>query len=728
MGEGTLRRWANLLYVLKYSVVFVVILLYLPLTSLAKVPGSSLLGGLFVELPPWALFWGAAGFFAAAWALMITSGLLVDGTPLEIPAKAVAFFGLPVERGPFWVFSALGVWGCLWIGLFATKDWGWRVLALVAGFLVAYLLLHLLALPARWAEPGFRFLVDSRLGDLLSPLVDRPALGKVFGGLRNLLSVPVRLLRVRAAMATDGGHPRLAAAHFFALTCLLGLLVIFLVVGWVYFPPRGVEPHPPAVLFLYILLVLLVWTVNGLAHNLTPIHVSPLVVLLLIFLVVYLPQDVDHYYRARHTALDEPPLTPVAVVQNSRRPETLVVIASSGGGILASGWTTLGLQRMIKDRPCLADEIRLLSTVSGSSVGAAFYAQGVREQPDLVTLDPAEREELLEEIYQNSVASSLGSAAYGFAFLDFWRLFLGDALPPLERWDRGLLLENNWGRIADDLDLSMGALRPAIRDGRLPSVIFASTVMETGRRMMITPLDFAPRAIRDRAATLSELLSAEGEAADVDIWTAARMSATFPYVSPAASARFEEVDNVGDEAPPDMSSPEAVQRRYHLIDGGYFDNFGVTSALDWLQPVLEARLRGKIPVRRIFILQLTPFAAPSAPTPPTDGAFAALAGPLFGVLGTQGGIALSRNAIDLQRFIDSWNVRFREHQVDALVATAEIRPAGGMPEPLSWHLTPSQIKTQQGLWPQSPDDPGAPSVTEGWRAMKRFLADAPCSP
>jgi hypothetical protein len=721
MHEGTLQRWANLLYVLKYSVTFGLLLLYLPLTVLEKVPGFTLLGGLFLELTPWGLFWGAVGFFATGWVLMITSALLVDGADHDLPPWAPAFFGLPVERGPFLIFTLFGLWGCLWTGLSCPAGLPWRLLALTAGFLAAYVLLHLLTLPARFARPDFEILQGSWLGRRLDPLLEVRFLQRVFRGAYGALSRPVRGMHIRAALEPEGeagGPRRLAPGHYFALTSLVGMVVLFFVVGWIYFPPRGIEPAPPAVLFLYILLVLLLWTINGLAHNLAPLHISPLVALLLIFLLVYLPQDVDHHYPVRRTAPETPPLTPVTVVAEGRRPETVVVIAGAGGGILAAGWLTLGLQRMIEDRPCLAEEIRLLSTVSGSSVGAAFYARSVQEDSDLVGMDPEKRTELLGGIYNDAVKSSLGSAAYGFAFLDFWRLFLGDALPPLERWDRGLLLANNWGRTAGAETLRLSALRPAIREGRLPAVIFASTQMETGRRLMITPLDFAPRHEAERAETLSEFLSPKGGATDLDLWSAARMSATFPYVSPAASARFE---GAGEDI------PEAeIQWRYHLIDGGYFDNFGVTSALDWLQPVLEARLRGEIPTRRIFLLRINPFAVPAKPTAPSKGAFAALVGPVLGVVGTTGGVAQSRNAIDLQRFLDTWNARFQDHGIEARIGTAEIRPDGTLPEPLSWHLTPSQIEAQKALWPESPNSTKAPSVTAGWNALKDFLADAPC--
>src|SRR5690606_7920727 len=116
------------------------------------------------------------------------------------------------------------------------------------------------------------------------------------------------------------------------------------------------------------------------------------------------------------------------------------------------------------------------------------------------------------------------------------------------------------------------------------------TVMETGERLMLTGLNFPIRSsltnepqamgdVRDsayqdtaglRAPTHREYLQMEPEVG-LPLWTAARLSATFPYVTPAAR--------------PELSisgKTDAVARRrsFHLIDGGYYDNYGVAAALD----------------------------------------------------------------------------------------------------------------------------------------------------
>ena len=101
---------------------------------------------------------------------------------------------------------------------------------------------------------------------------------------------------------------------------------------------------------------------------------------------------------------------------------------------------------------------------------------------------------------------------------------------------------------------------------------------------------------------------------DVPLVTAARMSATFPYISPVARI--------------DVDSHRPA---YHLADGGYFDNSGVVSAIEWIrwhldQPASMLRQRG---VRRILILRLSIRAAKTRESHTRVGWRNATLGPLL---------------------------------------------------------------------------------------------------
>src|SRR5262249_50053748 len=101
-----------------------------------------------------------------------------------------------------------------------------------------------------------------------------------------------------------------------------------------------------------------------------------------------------------------------------------------------------------------------------------------------------------------------------------------------------------------------------------PSLIVSPMVIESGERMLISNLDLRH---------LVELHSARGEPylrsareffrvfpdaqPTFGLQTAVRLSATFPYVSPA------------------VSLPTRPPRR--LVDAGYYDNYGVNLAAAW---------------------------------------------------------------------------------------------------------------------------------------------------
>src|SRR5206468_4234525 len=111
--------------------------------------------------------------------------------------------------------------------------------------------------------------------------------------------------------------------------------------------------------------------------------------------------------------------------------------------------------------------------------------------------------------------------------------------------------------------------------GQQPAVIFNATVPETGQRYLIT--NFAAPDFSRQARKLADIDLPPEQAAvafdrsfpdhDLRVTTAARLSATFPLVTPVARPRIDD----------DRS------RVFHAADGGYYDNYGVASAIEWLR-------------------------------------------------------------------------------------------------------------------------------------------------
>ncbi len=118
------------------------------------------------------------------------------------------------------------------------------------------------------------------------------------------------------------------------------------------------------------------------------------------------------------------------------------------------------------------------------------------------------------------------------------------------------------------------------RAGAIPSLIFSPMLIEDGRRLLISNLDLpfmtiaAADALMDAstldtyghrlstsAVELRTLINSEARD-NLLVSTAVRMSASFPYVSPA------------------VRLPTEPSRR--VVDAGYYDNYGISVAASWL--------------------------------------------------------------------------------------------------------------------------------------------------
>lgn len=250
----------------------------------------------------------------------------------------------------------------------------------------------------------------------------------------------------------------------------------------------------------------------------------------------------------------------------------LLVVCTSGGGIRAGVWTAAVLAELERQMgPAFGRHLRLITGASGGMLAAALYA-GRQVVPM-----PADH-----------------SDAHALARDSLWptwqSLFFADApvavLPFYKDWDRAFALEASWVRNTraaggrSPLQATFADTLAAERRGAVASLVFSPLMVEDGRRLLVSNLD-----LRDLAAETAPTLG-EPNGADVvpherisqpaveffrlfpdahkrfALSTAARLSATFPYISPA------------------VSLPTAPARR--VVDAGFFDNYGVGLASGWL--------------------------------------------------------------------------------------------------------------------------------------------------
>jgi hypothetical protein len=156
--------------------------------------------------------------------------------------------------------------------------------------------------------------------------------------------------------------------------------------------------------------------------------------------------------------------------------------------------------------------------------------------------------------------------------------------------DRASMTEHAWARRLRGGPARLSEWTARVQAGDLPPFVFNATSVETGQRVLLGAVRIVDPAGNQPVGVMHfhDLYPDR----DIAVATAARLSATFPYVSPIARAR--RVDAAGRVA------GGAEPQSDHFADGGYNDNFGVATAVDWLRvvlPVARPRVRAVLVVR-----------------------------------------------------------------------------------------------------------------------------------
>ena len=244
------------------------------------------------------------------------------------------------------------------------------------------------------------------------------------------------------------------------------------------------------------------------------------------------------------------------------------IVAAEGGGSRAAQWTAGVLARLDAELPGFRKQLLAISSVSGSSVGASFYISWLYAHPQSTTLltPPTTIRSDLDTLTSADFLSGLAGA---FCYPDPMTSFI----PLIWRYpvfDRARWLED---RFADhyfyktgDTTLTQG-INALANEYRLtaPLLFLNSTVVETGKKAIITPLRLSSRFFYDSRDVLTEIQK------DIPLKTAMGLSSRFPVVTPAGTVYGKNPDSLS----------------YRLADGGYFENTGIQTAYQLLQLVLD---------------------------------------------------------------------------------------------------------------------------------------------
>ena len=478
------------------------------------------------------------------------------------------------------------------------------------------------------------------------------------------------------------GHLR--SGHQLAASAVGFLFVAYVVLGIVYLP-QAVRPEkqPAALFYLIFLLTVFTWLLSGTAFFLDKLRLPVFTSLLALSLFSGI-QGTDHEFAVENSA-KVTPLPPGVVVNawarkykkdTGKDPKTAIVVATAGGGIRASAWTAqvlTGLQHECGSG--FGSSLLLVSSVSGGSVGTLFVLSdfdGNRTFPAPGTS--------FDDVLFASHRSSLSAVGWGLLYPDLARTVpvFGSVVGSrvgLQTIDRGWALENAW--ISGwKTPLNMSDWRADVAEGRRPAVIFNTTASENGKRVVIASADVAS------SKAVSFMVDA---GVDIPAATAARLSASFPYVSPQSRA-----------------SDGKNSTRVHLADGGYYDNSGILSALEWITAAKE-------PLKGYRVVLLLIDATPDPEDPTRSWSWQRqLIGPLGTLLKVRSSSQNDRDALESEWVkngiggIPIESVPFTYQTTESCEGKGQksifssIQP--DQSSPLSWHLNHCQLKNVENAW------------------------------
>ncbi len=393
----------------------------------------------------------------------------------------------------------------------------------------------------------------------------------------------------------------------------------------------------PTIASILLMVIVLGWIFGGLAFFLDRYRVP---VLTFVLVAAVLPR-IFHVYdwhngfeeRYVSTIPHAPSLaslpTPAQILNNrlsvpgaANDHYPLIVVTSTGGGLHASAWTARVLRQLYlglspAERPTFTGHLLLFSTVSGGSVGLSYYLQAIHNNS---------RNPDLDRMVVAAQCSSLEAVGWGLVYNDFMHAIIPGLpliFPPSsgnEDLDQSpLLKDRTWAlrkaferNSYDDycyesaklddpdkvdphplqLDHSPGTISwndrifPSAlsRTERLtieqltvgqnfPAFTMNTTTVEGGDRFLLANYRLPGYILGHvEGAPAESFLSLFGNAQhpDLPLASASQLSATFPYVSSAVRI-------------PHPYTTDSV----HFVDGGYYDDDGTSSAMEFLRYAID---------------------------------------------------------------------------------------------------------------------------------------------
>jgi hypothetical protein len=375
-----------------------------------------------------------------------------------------------------------------------------------------------------------------------------------------------RILRVCRPVLGPGylaSNGDLLPGHTFATSVLVVYIGAYIAGYFLWHPGTAFGASGPALASALIMATLSIWLLAGLAFYFDRHRVPILLPILLTSMVLWTTSHSDYYFDLVKPTGDWSLLEDPAEIARKRQHELLTVVAVDGGGIQAAAWGARVLTGIQAKWPEFYRSARFISSVSGGSVGTMYFVGALRAEAP-----PTEQE--LDDVLTFAKRGSLNEAAWGFAYPDLWRAIV--PIPKSLRFekDRGWAMQQAWERGWNEnrgwkASPNLSEWVRGVHEGWRPATSFNAVAVENGQRFSFGT--FAPPyqwGIDTVDTTFPGF--------DVPVSTAARLSATFPYVTPIARSR----------------PGPGVPNGWHFADGGYYDNTGMDLAMRWLDHALSA--------------------------------------------------------------------------------------------------------------------------------------------
>jgi hypothetical protein len=673
--------WITYFYLMRVPILIGITLFLLPFLALTAL--HQLLQNLFV-LSVGGTVWTTVLALALCWSVLLTSRLVrLNGDRFGLPQALrentlkprgvflVCLLAVPLILAQFVEWREFDLNGSvLW----------WRIAGVILGVVIAYALTFLgLFLTVLVAPPGNSpadktFPAPEFLRRLLHAATEK--------GIPRSWVSPIGAVLKRLPDGVSVGYldPEsglLWAGHWLALTFAVSMAVVTLVLDLYRRAHLGEASPVPALGYLLILLLNLNWILAFFAFLLDRYRIPLLVpVAILCAFGAALPFS-DHYYSSQAGI----PLEVIAPdeVLRARQGKPIVLVATAGGGIQAGAWTAQvlsGLQGLSTDtwktKNSFADSLTLVSSVSGGATGSMYFLN-LYSPDSRATFQDQKMTEMNKAVKE----SSLDDVAWALVYRDSLRIFFPylKYSPEEKLLDRGFMLEETW-RNRGNIHANLSNWRLGVKSGLRPAAIFNSTVAETGEPLLFSTTDLKDEQHPPARLNFYRLYPNR----DVPVVTAVRMAATFPYVSPAARIL-------------------SGQPEYHMIDGGYYDNPGVSSLVRWLDEGLQTLRNGHEPLpEHILIIQIRSF--PDEGTEPkatNRGWFFQTYAPITGLLSVRTTAQLVRDRDALTTLARLWSTAPVQGGLEDRIRFATFT-FDGNDAPLSWAMNESQKQAIPLAW------------------------------